>query len=88
MIHALVSIWKSLARAAGWQEWPAVAARTMRAGFANVPKLDESCVILSFRTYLIPPKSGDRKGVWMEVFELTDLNKYGIENTYAWSEQR
>lgn len=63
-------------------------ARTMKAGFANVPKMDESCVILDFRTFLIPPKPGDKNGIWLEVFELVYLNKYGFENTYTWSEER
>lgn len=72
-------------------EWPvAVVAKTrpMKAGFANVPKLDESCVIIGFDTYLIPPKPGDKQGIWLEVFELTYLNRNGFEQIYTWSEER
>jgi hypothetical protein len=57
----------------------------MKAGFANVPKMGEADVILSFRTYLVPPKTGK---IWLEVFEIVWLNRYGFEQTYSWSEER
>lgn len=59
-------------------------------GFANVPKLT-GCVLLSFETFLVPPRrkhDGEPSGLWLEVFKLTYLNKNGFEQTYTWSEER